>query len=110
MEKIMTRFDQQAELAQQSIVQMCIHMSAAYITTVLDDAELVLVSRHQSDNIVTSRVLQSVSHLSAGLALTVISNARKALLPPPTRKPLVLHSIRETSPNVPSFLLRSARA
>ncbi len=90
----MTRFERDAETAKQSIVQMCIHMSAAYLAPVLVDAELTLVSRHQVDNVATRRIVEILKPMASGTALQVISEVRAALLPVYKSRNLTLRGLR----------------
>ena len=80
----MTRFDHDALIAKRNIMQMCVHMSAAYIAPILDDAELMLVSRHQTQNAVTRRIVEILTPMASGAAFQVIREVRAALLPSAT--------------------------
>lgn len=77
----MTRFEQDAAVAKQRIIELCIHMSATYLAPVLNDAELMLVSRHQADNVATRHIVDILTPMASGSALQIIREVRAALLP-----------------------------
>lgn len=93
----MTRFDSDAQVAKQNIMQMCMHMSAAYLAPVLNDAELMLVSRHQTHNAVTRRIVEILTPMAAGAAFQVIREIRTALLPLHQSGSLTLRGLRQVS-------------
>lgn len=90
----MTRFEQDAAAAKQRIMNLCIHMSAAYLAPVLVDAELMLVSRHQADNVATRCIVDILTPMASGAALQVISEVRAALLPVYKSPSLTLRGLR----------------
>lgn len=90
----MTRFDRDAEEAKQTITNMCLHMSAAYLAPVLDDAELMLISRHHVDNVVTRHIVDILKPMASGAALQVIRDVRRRLLPLYQSRTLTLRGLR----------------
>lgn len=90
----MTRFEQDAAAAKQRIMELCLHMSAAYLAPVLVDAELMLVSRHQTDNIAARRIVEILKPMASGAALQVLRDVRTALLPFYQSRGMTLRGIR----------------
>lgn len=87
----MTKHDQDTEMFQQHVLQLCHHMSGVYLKIVFDQVELALVSSHRAENIVAVNILHGLRALPAGSALKVLKDVREQLLPP-----IVGHSITIT--------------
>lgn len=92
----MQTHDQKIAEAAQMMVDFCRQMSSPYISDLLEELELMLVSRHQSDNIIVRRFYNALAALSVGSALSAVRKARLDLCA--FRLPrLTLRSIRDVA-------------
>lgn len=90
----MTKHDQDTEMFQQHVLQLCRHMSGVYLKIVFDQVELALVSSHRAENIVAVNILHGLRALPAGSALKVLKDVRELLLPPIIGNSITITGIR----------------
>lgn len=77
----MTIHDHETEFAARAIKGMILSRPLLQTKTVLDDAELILLTgrRHQAGNVLAVDIAAVVAHLPIGSALHAINSARKAV-------------------------------